>query len=197
MPSLRDRRLESEREVLTGYLNSNITIVPIKGHPPDSYKITYRCRGVTSRDFKISDQHTVRLDFPGNYPRGQPKFFAESPMWHPNIYERGWFCLGDNEWVLATPISDLVVKVGQMIEYRKDQVNPNSPANFTLSRSEWHSWVNSHSNRIPLGETDFWDHREGIYIDVKPKEDPIGPAIEIRRRNLQQNIEAISIKRRA
>ena len=194
VPSLRDRRLKSDQESLMGYRNPNVDIVSIAGNPPDSYKITYRCRGVSDREFQISDQHTVRLEFPGNYPGGQPKFFAETPVWHPNIWSSGWFCLGDGEGVLATPISELVVKVGQMIEYK--QVNPASRANVALNIAEWRSWINSHSNAIPLGETDFWDHRDGLNIDIVLKDDPISPPIDIRRRTLQQNSDRITIRRR-
>ena len=80
VPSLRDRRLKSDQESLMGYRNPNVDIVSIAGNPPDSYKITYRCRGVRDREFQISDQHTVRLEFPGDYPAGAPKFFAETPV---------------------------------------------------------------------------------------------------------------------
>jgi len=186
VPSIRDQRLQHEYERLSNYNNPNVEITVISGKPPENYRIKYKCRGVVNQSFSTADVHIVKLEFPAGFPHsergGSPRFIPETPIWHPNVYENGMFYIGDNAVSPLQETSDLVAKIGMMIEYQ--EYNLMSPARS----ADWPRWLNTHSRSIPLGNTNFWiqeDIKPDIKMDVIKRESPAKPepVITVKRRS--------------
>ncbi len=114
------RRLQSDydlvREVFSGH--PHVSIEPIGSRlPPESYRVVYRLRGLylngDQPDYR--DLHHVEIMLPRRYPAERPYVVPLEPIFHPNI--RDYFCIADY-WSAGTTLADVVVKLGDMIQWR-------------------------------------------------------------------------------
>jgi ubiquitin-protein ligase len=114
------RRLQSDyelvREVFSGH--PHVSIEPIGSRlPPESYRVAYRLRGLyldgDQPDYR--DLHQVEIMLPRHYPAEKPYVVPLEPIFHPNI--RDYFCIADY-WAAGTTLADVVVKLGDMIQWR-------------------------------------------------------------------------------
>ncbi len=98
------------------YSNPVISVRPIKGDPPDQYKITYSITGMSKDgEGKIveSTEHTVEISIPFGFPHFPPSCKPKSETFHPD-FDPAAICLGDF-WEQDRLLSDLVIHIGQMI----------------------------------------------------------------------------------
>ena len=67
-----------------------------QGRPPyQAYNLTFFCGGYVDDSGTVQRRHQLFLEFPRAYPlEAPPTFKRVSPLFHPNIYPHGVFCLG-------------------------------------------------------------------------------------------------------
>lgn len=137
--SIRDKRLENDsRGVLNLVANSGGTlkIFSTSGNPPHAYVIEYQCRGIERlRDgnplFRNTHQVEISVE-DSDYPRSKPNVWFLTPIFHPNVWSKSQnqlVCLGDDYWTMSETLSELILRVGRIIQYSADVLNTRRPAN--------------------------------------------------------------------
>ena len=160
--SVREKRLRNEYEgvlKLVDNAGGSIIIASTSGNPPYQYVIEYRCRGIEKLQENkpvFRSTHRVEISLGNQYPREQPNAKFLTPIFHPNVWENKDVCLG-SYWTMAETVPQLVIRIGKIIQYSKDVLNLNSPAN---SRAE--SWAAQNMSLFPVGSQTFksqivWD----------------------------------------
>lgn len=146
------RRLQADyddlRETFSGH--AYVKVDPIgSGRPPESYGVTYRLRGLAldgdQPDYR--DVHEVEIMLPRHYPAEKPYVVPLTPIFHPNV--RDYYCIADY-WAAGTTLSDVVVKLGDMIQWRV--YNTASPLDAIAAK-----WAaeNEPSGLFPIGRVDL------------------------------------------
>lgn len=129
------------------------------GNPPERYLVTYKVKGYKLDDRGrpvIADLHQVEIYLHADYPKLKPYCFIKTPIFHPNFRD-GKICIGDH-WNAGESISDIVVHIGDMIQYRS--FNPKSPLNAEAAR-----WSLENRHLFPAGNIDLWLPEPEISID--------------------------------
>ena len=119
------------------------------GNPPETYVVSYRIRGierVVGEQVIYRDYHEVEIKLPGTYPRTPPTCRMLTPVFHPNI-EPAIICIGDH-WTAAERLSDLVVRIGEMIAYQAHNIK--SPLD-----GEAAMWTDLHGDMLPIDSRDL------------------------------------------
>ena len=107
-----------------------------EGRPPhQAYSLIFFCGGYVDDMGTVQRRHQLFLEFPRAYPlEAPPTFKRVSPLFHPNIYPHGVFCLGfegERKWRPSISLESLVLHVSRLIRFDPDWVNLNPPANRT------------------------------------------------------------------
>ena len=142
MRSFRDQRLTNDFEELSQLqrqLNHGgrtmLEIEPVGSRPHQAYNLIFRCAGFVDEAGTVRQRHHLFLEFPKLYPVEVPPTFKRvSPLFHPNIYPHGVFCLGfegERKWRPGISLESLVLHVSRFIRFDPDWVNLNPPANRT------------------------------------------------------------------
>lgn len=146
------RRLYSDyqriRDEFTGH--PNIDVTPVAGNPPEVYDITYHVTGLrldpaTNRPVLVGE-HRARIYLHQNYPREKPKCVMQTEVFHPNI---GPYICIDDYWAAGESITDVIIQIGEMIQYRN--YNTRSPLNAIAAR-----WADQNRRYLPVGHTDLY-----------------------------------------
>jgi ubiquitin-protein ligase len=126
-----------------------IKVRPLIGDPPEAYEVLYHLNGLRMDGNVMASQyeHIIRIALPAGYPRVKPVCTIQTPIWHPNFRD-GQICIGDI-WGAGETVSDIIVHIGDMIQYRI--WNSKSP----LSADAAH-WALSNKNMFPLGNAELW-----------------------------------------
>lgn len=143
--SPRQRRLMSDFDRMKALFTyfPLIHLERVQGNPPELYVVSYRIRGIERlRGDRVvyRDYHEVEIKLPGTYPRTPPTCRMLTPIFHPNI-EPAIICIGDH-WTAAERLSDLVVRIGEMIAYQA--YNIKSPLD-----GEAAMWTDLHPDMLP------------------------------------------------
>jgi len=127
--------------------SSVIEVEPVEvqpGWPPEKYIITYRCRGIASIDEqqlpKVSDFHQVSMYMGSDYPLKEPYLRWLTPIWHPNIehLEPHHVCTNNvQNWYAAKPLAELVVAMGEMVQYKHYHAKWVTPFPLDRAAAEW------------------------------------------------------------
>lgn len=156
--SPRQRRLAADYEALRSEFAGHdfVQITPIGHLPPETYRITYRLKGLKlDGDQPVPvTEHRVELRLPLMYPREQPIAIPLTPIFHPNI--AATYCIGDY-WSAGQPLTDIVAKMGDMIQYRV--YNVKSPLNAAAAR-----WVAENESLFPIGNDELGSPEIAIEI---------------------------------
>ena len=114
------RRLQSDyelvREVFSGH--PHVSLQPLGTRlPPENYRVELRLRGLylDGDQPAYRDVHHVEIMLPRRYPAEKPYVVPLEPIFHPNI--RDSFCIADY-WAAGTTLADVIVKLGDMIQWR-------------------------------------------------------------------------------
>ena len=153
--SIREKRLENDFKELTAFVNNSggkLAIISTQGQPPHQYVIEYHCRGIeklqeTEPFFRTN--HSVEIDLGINYPKEMPTAKFLTPIFHPNVFSSLNVCLG-SYWTMAETLTELVLRIGKIIQYANDVLNLNSPAN-----SDAKNWAENNMLRFPLDMQTF------------------------------------------
>ncbi|MEH2161558.1 MAG: ubiquitin-conjugating enzyme E2 [Nostoc sp.] len=152
---IREKRLENDFKELSQLVSNSgdtLAIASSQGQPPNQYVIEYRCRGIE----KLQEQepvfrthHRVEINLSSTYPKEKPTAKFLTPILHPNVYTNLNVCLG-NYWTMAETLSELVIRIGKIIQYSDDVLNLNSPAN-----SDAKIWAANNRRRFPVDTQNF------------------------------------------
>lgn len=149
MSSPRLRRLAADYEALRSEFSGHpaVRVQPIGQLPPERYVVDYRIPGLVlnGNTPEHSELHRVEIQLPAGYPREQPYCVPLTPIFHPNVSSH--YCINDY-WAAGEPLSDVVTKIGAMIQYQI--YNTKSPLDATAAY-----WAAQHPELFPIGRVDF------------------------------------------
>jgi len=152
---IREKRLENDFKELTALVNSSggkLVIISTQGQPPDKYVIEYYCRGIEKiqgTEPVFRNAHRVEITIGSSYPREKPNAKFLTPIFHPNVYSNLIVCLG-SYWTMAETLTELVIRIGKIIQYSDDVLNLNSPANSVAK-----DWAKSNMRLFPVDTQTF------------------------------------------
>ncbi len=152
---IREKRLENDFKELSQLVSdsgSTLVIVSTQGQPPHQYVIEYRCRGIERKQGNepvFRTNHRVEINLGSNYPKDKPAAKFLTPIFHPNVYDNLNICLG-SYWTMAETLSELIIRIGKIIQYSEDVMNLKSPAN-----GEAKSWAENNRRRFPVDTQTF------------------------------------------
>lgn len=114
------------------------------GWPPEKYVITYTCKGIAGIDdtkHPISSEfHQVSMYLGLDYPRKEPYLKWLTPIWHPNIdhLEPHHVCTNNvQNWFATKSLSDLVLVMGEMVQFKRYHAAWSSPFPIDRVSAEW------------------------------------------------------------
>jgi hypothetical protein len=102
------------------------------GMPPETYIVTYLCRGIIGVDRagrpKFGNRHQVEIYLHNQYPQRWPGMKWLTPIWHPNInHLNGSVCIDAAWWGAARSLDRLVIMMGEMLQYKNFHDDPTKP----------------------------------------------------------------------
>jgi ubiquitin-protein ligase len=147
------RRLAMDAELLRIDFRDHpyIRVTPVGWQPAEKYAVEYRVRGVVlmagSSQPTFAESFVASITLPMNYPRVKPLCTMESPVFHPNFGSRigDEICIADY-WTPSQSLSDIVIKIGEMLQYQN--YNVKSPLNAAAAR-----WADGNRDHLPVGLT--------------------------------------------
>lgn len=159
----RARRLLAEAQGLSTEFSGhpNVTITPLGVEPADTYRVTFRLRGVVlgqNGQPTWSDDHSVVIRLGAGFPRTKPVATMETPIFHPNIGARVGeeVCIGDY-WSPAETLADIVVTIGELIQYQR--FNIRSPLNAVAAR-----WAAENERIFPVGNVGLFQAEPTVVV---------------------------------
>lgn len=118
LDELCDRSDKLEYEVLQRY-GSGV---------PYEYLVTYKVKSITSVDGNqnpiYGEEHKIKITLPEGYPsvEGNPKCFAQTDIWHPNIKHdgelKGRICYTAKALGAWSGLDMLVNRIGEILQYK-------------------------------------------------------------------------------
>lgn len=121
-----------------------VRVEPVGPPPAERYRVFYNLPGLMmSPDRRLvrAYSHVVDVTLPGGYPRQQPYCVPITPVFHPNISAH--VCIADH-WSPSQSLVDVVVQIGQMLQYQL--YNVRSPLDAVAAR-----WVGENLHQLPVG----------------------------------------------
>jgi ubiquitin-protein ligase len=175
--AIRLRRLQADHESMIR-LSEDSDLIRFQsfGQPPDRYVVTFGCRGVVKADDRISytTRHQIEILLHAEYPQAAPHFRQLTPIFHPNFrYGTAGLqvCIEARNWSPRESLSDLVLRLGNMITYRN--YNPDSPLDGEAAQ-----WARQNAHLFPLDERGwFRDAGEIVKLAGEPSSDDVGITI--------------------
>ena len=114
-----------------------------EGFPPERYFITYRCKsiiGIKENGAPIyAYQHQIELFFGTDFMLSGPSISASTAIWHPNIDHKYPYHI-DAPINFRRPfnsICDLVITIGEMIQYKKYHAQWTAPYPMDVAAADW------------------------------------------------------------
>jgi ubiquitin-protein ligase len=135
--SPRMRRLRADHELMkelaarSDLINFE-TRVPRPDLPPETYIVTFKCKGIIDVDRqgnpKFGTRHQVEIYLHTQYPQRWPGMKWLTPIWHPNInHLNGSVCIDAAWWTASRSLDRLVVMLGEMLQYKNFHDDPTKP----------------------------------------------------------------------
>jgi hypothetical protein len=166
-----------------------IKVTPLEmqpGWPPEKYLIDYFCRSFVGIDANgepiIGEHHRMKIYLDRDYPRTEPHMLFLTPIWHPNIgsEEPRRICTDKAlTWWAGKGVDDLIIRVGEMIQYKHYHAKnePPFPQDLTVA-----AWVLNHAEPRGLVGPNF------------PLDDrPLLESYRIRRSEVTQSVTRIRL----
>lgn len=132
---------------------------------PSSYHIHYKLKSIIGVDTQqmpvYGDRHTLKLMLPRNFPISPPSLYMLTDIWHPNIKSDGQFkgkvCANATNFGKAFSLSDLVIRVGEMLQYKNYLAEMIHPFPEDMRVAEWVRNIAEPANIV--------NRSLGIYVD--------------------------------
>jgi ubiquitin-protein ligase len=154
--NIREKRLQYDYKDLSKLIadsTGDLKLISQQGNPPYKYVIEYRCKGIEKLGLMgkpvYRNTHQVEIVLGNNYPKEQPSAKFLTPIFHPNVWKNNTVCLG-SYWTMSETLRELVIRIGKIIQYSKDVLNLNSPAN-----SDAKNWAGKNMNLFPVDRKTF------------------------------------------
>lgn len=166
MSSPRLRRLQADQERVEKEFSGHphILVTTEDAYPPEVYHITYRLPGICLQgDTPVeTNEHRVVFYLGADYPRLKPMCKIQTPIFHPNFRD-GEVCIADYWTAAGETLVDLIVKVGDMIQYKI--YNLKSPMDARAA-----TWASENEDRFPVSNIALYrgevsDHAPGVEED--------------------------------
>ena len=116
----------------------------IEGMPPEEYIVTFSCRGIAGlkpdKSPELADFHQVSMKLSSNFPNQEPYLKWLTPIWHPNIEhkEPHHVCTNNvQNWYSTKSLNDLVVSLGEMVQYRRYHAEWVAPFPLDKEAADW------------------------------------------------------------
>lgn len=130
--------------------------------PPETYIVTFKCRGIVNVDQqgnpKIGTRHQVEIYLHNQYPQRWPGMKWLTPIWHPNInHLNGSVCIDAAWWTASRSLDRLVVMLGEMLQYKNFHDDPTKPPfPWDPEAARWcRDYRKSHPKAFPLDEREL------------------------------------------
>lgn len=137
----------------------------IEGMPPEEYIVTFTCRGIAGlkpdKSPELADFHQVSMKLSSNFPNQEPYLKWLTPIWHPNIEhkEPHHVCTNNvQNWYSTKSLNDLVVSLGEMVQYRRYHAEWVAPFPLDKEAADW--VINFAEPSGLLGQTKPIDERQ-------------------------------------
>jgi hypothetical protein len=116
----------------------------VKGFPPEKYLITYRCKGIIGVKEEerpvFGNEHKIEMHLRQNFLEIGPALSARTSFWHPNIDHKEPYhiCVDLPNFVEpTTPIYLVVLRVGELIQYKKYHAEMVQPYPQDQDAAKW------------------------------------------------------------
>jgi len=135
--SPRMRRLRADHELMKE-LSSRSDLISFETRvarpnlPPETYIVTFKCKGILDVDRqgnpRFGSRHQVEIYLHNQYPQRWPGMKWLTPIWHPNInHLNGSVCIDAAWWTASRSLDRLVVMLGEMLQYKNFHDDPTKP----------------------------------------------------------------------
>lgn len=197
-------RLAREHQILHQLALANPTILeyeidklhPVYPSPPSSYKIKYKVKSIVILDPQempvFGKEHIMHIHLPKDYPIQTADCKMITKAWHPNISsERGTICTNHKEGGPLFWIDDLVIRIGEYLQYKKYMAENKDPWPEDQKVAKWVREFAEPKGLFNKEEYKFIDNTPWVYVSLDDEEDtfggltptpspePIAPDIEI------------------
>ena len=165
--SPRMRRLRADYELMQELsarsdLISFETKRPHANLPPETYIVTFKCKGIVNVDPqgnpKFGTRHQVEIYLHNQYPQRWPGMKWLTPIWHPNInHLNGSVCIDAAWWTASRSLDRLVVMLGEMLQYKNFHDDPTKPPfPWDPEAARWcREYRKKHPNAFPVDEREL------------------------------------------
>lgn len=147
-----DQLSEIYRQLRESFLSHPaISIIPMKGDPPEQYEIIYKIAGFCKSDqeeARLTTDHRIELTIPFGFPHFPPSCKPKSDIYHPD-FDPAAICLGDF-WQQDSQIPDLIVFIGKLI-------NGESYSTTNAFNEEAAAWYQSNRDAFPIADIKWSD----------------------------------------
>ncbi len=154
------------------------------GLPPETYIVTYKCKGILSVDRqgrpKIGDRHQVEIYLHSQYPQRWPGMKWLTPVWHPNInHINGTVCIDAAWWTASRSLDRLVLMIGEMVQYKNFHDDPTKPPfPWDPEAARWcREYRAQHPNAFPVDTRELLRPEK---VKIKRPDEPSKPRIRLK-----------------
>lgn len=187
--SPRMRRLRADYELMKELISrSDLISFETKGNrsntPPETYIITFKCRGIMEVDRqgnpRFGERHKVEIYLHNQYPQRWPGMKWLTPIWHPNInHLNGSVCIDAAWWTASRSLDRLVIMLGEMLQYKNFHDDPTKPPfPWDPEAARWsREYQKTHPNAFPVDEHELLRPER---VKLKPVETHPKPRIHIK-----------------
>ena len=163
----RIRRLKADYEkVIEEFTGHNyVSVITEEARPPEIYYVTYRVAGLRLENKTPVENHMHKVVFylGKDYPKLKPKCEIKTPIFHPN-FRGGIVCIGDQWTAGGETLIDLIIKVGDMIQYKDYKLK--SPLDAKAAK-----WAKENESFFPVGNLDLYRSELELQIGLAENDD--------------------------
>jgi len=146
----RTDQLQSDYTLISGSFKSHpyIHVKETFGVPAEKYVILYNVEGLQliGKAIEAKSEHVVEILLPPGYPDSAPLCKRISPVFHPNMTAERIDIKGN--WSKGTALSELVVRIGEMITFQKYVTEG-------AINAEACKWAERNADLLPLSKIDL------------------------------------------
>ncbi len=156
------------------------------GLPPETYLVTYHCKGIYTVDRqgrpKLGDRHQLEIYLHNQYPQRWPGMKWLTPIWHPNInHLNGTVCIDAAWWTASRSLDRLVIMIGEMVQYKNFHDDPTKPPfPWDPEAARWcRDYRQEHPAAFPVDKRELL-RPEKVKIHKPAAPAPVKPRIRIK-----------------
>jgi hypothetical protein len=156
-----------------------IAISEITGAPLDEAVLTLAYKTAPSPRYPedARDSTRIRVVLSARYPFQEPAIDVLDPVFNPNVYGSGRFCLGA-KWMPTEGLDMLILRVAKILTFDPEIMNDRSPAN--MEATQWYKATQAaHPHAFPTDVVDLAPEvapRKVLKWTAAPAEAAVPPA---------------------